>query len=389
MNSDVVSQIVSAVANMGSNVVQTIYQSISAGFAPVFWMAVTIYIAWWGYEMMFGRSRITAGEMVWKIVRIAIVYSLAFGWGDFQSMVVNGLQGLTSGMGNAVCQAVANAAPSSAGSANASGLTGSAGTDCTGNGSNSSSAVTSTLTQVWNSSMAAINNIKGSGWTGGVGAVLIDLVLTIMVVVFIGYATFLIIVGILATQALLGIAPIFITAALFGFTSRFFDGWLRAVAGFALAPMIVYAFVGFMAVLLQNQATTLVAAGSDPSMVQIAPFALMCVIACFLLTQALPIGAMIAGGHGMQVGGLARGILAAPAAAAGMVLGGLPGAAAGAWRARSGGKAAAAGGAARGAFGGAVTAGQFGANVARGNVSQAAYHLQMVLQRNRDRGVKP
>src|SRR5258708_5490574 len=139
-DSDVFGQFFSAIANMGNNVVQTLYQSISAGFAPVFWIAVTIYIAWWGYEMMFGRARIRAGEMVWKIARIAIIYSLAFGWSDFQSVVVNGVQGLTIGVGNAVCQAVANVTPTSAGSSNASGIAGSFGADCIGNGSNSSSA---------------------------------------------------------------------------------------------------------------------------------------------------------------------------------------------------------------------------------------------------------
>jgi len=297
---DVLSQITGAISSMGNNVVQTLYQSLAASFAPAFWLLVTIYIAWWGYEMLLGRARVSGGEMLWRLLRIGVIYAFALGWSDFRSIAVNGLQGLTSGMGNAVCQAVASVAPTTAGSDAASGLAGSWGTNCIGNGSSASSGVTLTLSEIWNSSMNTISGLKGSGWTGPIVMALLQLFLFGVVVAFVGYALFLIIVGILATQALLGVAPLFVTAALFGFTNRFFSGWLSTVLSYALTPVLVYTFVGFMSVLLQQQSATLMVAGADPSFTQVAPFVLMCIIATFLLTQSKPIAASIASGHLIQ-----------------------------------------------------------------------------------------
>jgi type IV secretion system protein VirB6 len=157
-----------------------------------------------------------------------------------------------------------------------------------------------TLSQIWNSAMNTINGLKGSGWSGQIVMGLVQLFMFAIVLAFECIAIGLIIAGIIATQMLLGIAPIFVSAALFGFTGRFFDGWLRTILSFALVPVIVYGFVGFLAVLLQQQAASLTAAGSDPSFTQIAPFALICLIATYLLTQAKPIAASIANGHLVQ-----------------------------------------------------------------------------------------
>ena len=57
--------------------------SRQAGYSPVFTVALTVYVAYWGYEMIYGRAPLTAGAFMWRIVRIAVIYTLAFGWVGF------------------------------------------------------------------------------------------------------------------------------------------------------------------------------------------------------------------------------------------------------------------------------------------------------------------
>ncbi len=49
---DIISALFQKVDAVAASAVQQIYQSISSGLAPVFTVALTIYVAYWGYEMI-------------------------------------------------------------------------------------------------------------------------------------------------------------------------------------------------------------------------------------------------------------------------------------------------------------------------------------------------
>ena len=106
---DIISALFQKVDTVAASAVQQIYQSISSSLAPVFTVALTIYVAYWGYEMIYGRAPLTAGAFMWRIIRIGVIYTLAFSWGDFSSIVVNVFTQGADGVATAVCTAVGGA----------------------------------------------------------------------------------------------------------------------------------------------------------------------------------------------------------------------------------------------------------------------------------------
>ena len=103
---DIITQLFQKVDSVAASAIQQIYQSLSQGLLPVFTIALTIYVAYWGYEMIYGRAPLTAGAFIWRVVRIALIYSLAFGWSDFSTIVVGTFTHGADGVASAVCTGV-------------------------------------------------------------------------------------------------------------------------------------------------------------------------------------------------------------------------------------------------------------------------------------------
>ena len=54
------------------------------------------------------------------------------------------------------------------------------------------------------------------------------------------------VVSIIALGILTYLAPIFVPMALFEYTKRYFEGWLKLMISYALQPMVVAAFIAMM-----------------------------------------------------------------------------------------------------------------------------------------------
>ena len=276
---DIITQLFSKIDSVATSAIQTIYQSLASGLLPVFTIALTIYVAYWGYEMIYGGAPLSAGSFVWRVARIAIIYSLAFGWSDFSTIVVNTFTQGADGVASAVCSAVG-------------------GSNC----ASPESSISSTLSTLFTNAMNAGKIIAASGgWGAAIGLSLLSIVVLAATVIFVTVAIALVIVGKVALFVLLGLGPLFIALALFDFTSALFSGWIRTCAQYAIVPMIVYAILGFLLTLM-NQTITNLGTITDVSsgMTVIAPFLILCGVGTFLLPMSLSIAASIAGGHVLQ-----------------------------------------------------------------------------------------
>ena len=276
---DIITQLFSRIDSVAASAIQTIYQSLASGLLPVFTVALTIYVAYWGYEMIYGGAPLTAGSFIWRIVRIAVIYSLAFGWSDFSTLIVNTFTQGGDGVASAVCSAVG-------------------GSNC----SSPENSISSTLSTLFTNAMNAGKTIAASGgWGAAIGLSLLSIVVLVVTVIFVTVAIALVIIGKVALFILLGLGPLFIAMALFDFTSALFSGWLRTCAQYAIVPMIVYAILGFLLTLM-NQTITNLGTVTDVSsgMTVIAPFLILCGVGTVLLPMALPIAASIAGGHALH-----------------------------------------------------------------------------------------
>ena len=67
---DMVTQLFQRVDTIAVSAIEVIYDSIATELLPVFTVALTAYIAYWGYEMVYGRAPLTAGAFLWRIFRI-------------------------------------------------------------------------------------------------------------------------------------------------------------------------------------------------------------------------------------------------------------------------------------------------------------------------------
>jgi type IV secretion system protein VirB6 len=304
MGSDIFGAMFSQVDTLGTTAVQSIYTSLATSLQPVFTIGMAIYVAFWGYEMLFGRAPLTAGEFVWRIGRMMIIYWLAFTWGDFSALIVSVLTTMPNDMGTVVCTAVGGQSCNAAGN-----------------------SVSAGLTNVWTAANTVSGTVSSAGGITGIGLAILSYVILIIAILFIAFAAFLIVFGKIALFVLLSLAPLFICMALFQITSHLFNGWMRSCAQYALIPVIVYAFLGFFLVLIQTTITNIQATtvNSTTALTVISPFLLMCLIGFFLLSQILNIVHGIASGGAMLRASGAYSLAAAGgagAAAGALLLGG-------------------------------------------------------------------
>ena len=77
MGNDIIGAFFTAVDAQAMNVVQSLYNALTGSLRPVFLSALTVYVIYWGYEMLFGRAPLSAGAVLWKIVRVMLIYTIA------------------------------------------------------------------------------------------------------------------------------------------------------------------------------------------------------------------------------------------------------------------------------------------------------------------------
>ncbi|NTG05118.1 type IV secretion system protein [Agrobacterium rhizogenes] len=251
------------------------YTTLASYLGPLFLAALTVYVVWWGYEMLFGRAQMTAGTFVWRFGRAFICYSLIVSWATYQPLIVKPLLEAPDGMATIVCQSTG-------------------GSNC-GDGT-SGSSVTQGLTDIWNSGIAVVKAMVDAGGITAVGMYILAIVVLAVVCILCAIAVTLLMIGKMTMFILLAIGPIVLCCALFNLTSRVVDGWITSLAGYALLPIIVYVILGFMLTLLKARVDALTADASAANMTTLAPFMLMSIVTAFLLTHSIAIALAIAGG---------------------------------------------------------------------------------------------
>jgi type IV secretion system protein VirB6 len=275
---NVVTQLFQKIDSVSINAIQTIYSALVTALLPVFSVGVTIYVVYWGYEMIYGRAPLTAGSFVWRMLRIWLIYLIAFNWSLFSTLVVNVFTNTADGVATAVC-------------------TGVGGTSC----GTPETAVGSQLSNVLTNGLAAAKTIAASGgWGAALTLGLLAVVDIIATIIFVAAAITLVMIGKVALFVLLGLAPLFIAMALFDFSSTLFTGWLRTCAQYAIVPMLVYGILSFLLTIM-NAAITNVGGITDISsgLTVLVPFLILCVVGTVILFQAMPIAASIAGGSSL------------------------------------------------------------------------------------------
>lgn len=261
----------SKVDDMGISAVQKMYEALATYLGPLFLSALTVYVVWWGYEMLFGRAQMTAGAFVWRFGRAFLCYSLIVSWATFSPLLVTPLVKAPDAVATIVCQA---AGGSGCGDSNAS----------MGQG----------LNDIWNAGMSGAQSIAAAGGYTGFMLYLLAGAVMVFVLVLCATAAVILMMGKMTMFILLGIGPIILCCALFNFTSSVVDGWMKSLAAYSLLPIVVYTILGLMTTLLKN---TVVSIGSGvPNINTVAPFLFMCIATTLMLKEVVSVATAIAGG---------------------------------------------------------------------------------------------
>lgn len=276
-SSDFFTWIFGQIDAIGKNIVQSLYTALATDLLPVFWTVCTLFIIWWGYQMMYGKVGLSAGVFAERVGKIALIYVMAFSWGTYSPIVADTLTGAPDSLGTVICQAAAT------------------GQDCS-----ASTSMAQSLTQIWTTAEATAAAVTANAGTFGVALMIMGYVILILTGLFLVIASGLLILSKIALYLLLALGPIFIVFAMFEFTSGMFSGWLTSLfqTGIVL-PAVVYGILGIMLSLIKTDQVLLLAGtagGQTPTMKLIGPFVLICSASAYLLLQSQNYAHGIAGG---------------------------------------------------------------------------------------------
>jgi type IV secretion system protein VirB6 len=294
-NSFSVTTLLQSVDQIGQNYVSNAYQALanastSGGATSVAGLLLTLYVIFWGIGIWQGTATGGPTEHAFRLLRAFIIYALATSWNDFQTLIYNAMNSGPSAIGNALLSVVTTA-------------------NNTGTSANLTSVngIQNALQNMWDTTNSATEAFLQNAGITNWGPYIFAAVFYVAMAILIGFAIFLIILSKMFMWLLLALAPLFIILLLFGVTSRFFSGWLGAIAQYFMVQVLVYAFLAFYVSLIQQSIDALngVAGAKSATWATIGPVVLLAIIGVLLLAQINNVAAAIAGGvpvHAPRIG---------------------------------------------------------------------------------------
>jgi type IV secretion system protein VirB6 len=277
--------------------VQSAYGALAGNVKTIFRTMLLFYVVWWGYLVLMGKTTVMPLEIAERIAKVIFIYAIATEWSYFSVLVYNVVMQTPDAIGTAIMSASGS--------------------------SPGTSGIVTALNKVYDQGVQLVGRVYVGSYFDILGAILAGIILLGMLG-FIGAVMGILIACKLLMAGVLCLAPIFIILAMFGYTFRFLDGYIRALANLMVSMILVYAFLGVYAGLL-DKAIAGIGTGTDlvAKIGIIAPFLFVCVCGLLVVYQIPSIAAAITGGasdivrtglSAMSMSGRAGGLAAAGAA---------------------------------------------------------------------------
>ena len=227
-----------------------IFQSFASSteFQGAIGAAFTLYIVIYGVALAAGMAQASLGEAAIKVGKLVVVAALATSWPFFYQIVgsffINGTDEIIGYFLQNFSQFYQNANTTLGGAA----------TSAIGAASPTDNIFTSLdnfIASIFSyQTYAFVAALFNAGPYAPVYASILIMSLFWVLRAVIKVVT-VYIFSLFAKALLLAVAPIFLVFLLFGPTRPMFDAWLKELAGFSLQPIMVMAFIGLFAQLLQ------------------------------------------------------------------------------------------------------------------------------------------
>ena len=301
----------SNIDSLGTNFTAATYGVFAYYLTPVMAALFTLYLIFWGFRFWQGQGG-SIVSMVFKLVRIAIIFSLVTAWGPFQvalyGLFTNAPYMVSSVMLNHIVNPRSGKAMGFSTLAND--LNAVYGFALTASAKIEQSAVAAAAplpqpvpeegsppNPAKSNPIAQTKNPAENPLTVPLSSSVQAAIIWIAAALFVGYAVALLLFAKVALWIMLALAPFFIVLLMFQIPSRYFAGWLTGTIQIILIPIFLTTFLSFYNIGVQDVVKALVlslAKGSIPAMKDAGPFVLVCLTGFFLLTQIVPLSGRIA-----------------------------------------------------------------------------------------------
>lgn len=287
IGSNIVDSLLARIEEVGNGFVEKSYAAIGTEMSALLTGAFVLYVASWGVLLLTGRSSLTVGEVVFRLVRMSAIYAFVLSWPTFNTLVFSWASTVPDNIGTLLMKNMPSAT-----------FHGTMSTFEDGPGQ--------ALSDCYHVAIETVGAIVAKGGFTNVGPYILGLLVLVVALLLVGASLAMLVFAKMVFWVLLGIAPLAIGAALFDTTRRYFEGWLAATVTHFMIPVILYSVLGFFLSLTTGIVDGLYAAtqSNDPSMVAIGPFVLICLIGAFVIWQIPTIAQAIGGGVAVRAEGL-------------------------------------------------------------------------------------
>jgi len=232
-----------------------------------------IYVMLWGWSTLRGMISEPVTDGVTRVVRLALITSLAINVGVYNGFLAN----LLWQMPDAFAQAVVTGFSNQSEPQYLDGL----------------------MSKLYDLGDAywQVANAQG-GLVPNLGLIAVALCVWIIGLATTAYGAFLLALAKIALAIILGIGPVFVLMLMFDATKRFFDAWIAQVLNYVFLVALTAAAIKLVMTVLDQYLSDAIAAGvlADPSISQALPALALSAISCLILMQLPSIASSLAGG---------------------------------------------------------------------------------------------
>lgn len=207
---------------------------------------LTLYVALFAIALLGGRTRLGIGALTPRMMTLGLVLTFATSWTAYQNVVWT----LATGAPDEIARIV-------------SGTNGSATAEFADRLDGLFASVANSADEASKPAPATEAGITPA--TPMVGGFTASTVLWLSALMLLLGSVGVLVTAKIALAALLALGPLFIVMALFAGTRGLFEGWLKAVVLFALAPLFAVLIGGGAIAALEPIAAALVQSGEEPS----------------------------------------------------------------------------------------------------------------------------
>lgn len=267
-----VTNLLMRIDQLGSGFAQRAYGIVGDEVMPVLRVALIVYVALYGIQLMLGLARISLGDFVGRIVKFMLILTLVQNWSVFNSLFYSWLSDTPEDLGRAILMA-------------------------------SSSGITEPTNGLSMIVATAFNAASALAQQSGYFTILPSVLGGIIVIgalVVVAIALAIIILSKVMMWVLVGTGPLFIACMLFNQTRSLGAAWFTQVFLYSLIPLFVYVVSAFLIAAINPELSKIeVAVASNALDVShIGAFAILCIAGMFVLLNVQSLAQGITGGFG-------------------------------------------------------------------------------------------